>query len=437
MKNNTSYPHNLNAEAELLGCMMIHHVKFEDVFAALSAEMFYDLPHQLIFTAIHDAFLRHGKVDLILTEQALVERAALEKAGGMLKLSEIYAQANRFKNYMAHLALIRESYILRCIMQMSHTLCVKASSEQYESELLIEECNAQLNELMQLNAPDDRVFTSRKVMDAVVTEYEERKENAEKGETNGLLTGISDFDDITNGLQDGDLTILAGRPSMGKTAVAIHMGMTMAKSNKHVLIFSLEMTAVQLGNRMLLNESDIPIRHFKAGTLYSHQEAAMHETADLIANRSITIADIPGMSVAQIRNIALRQQRNTGVDVIFIDYLQLIQSGTNILTRHLDLSQITKACKNLAKELNIPVVLLSQLNRNVEARTDRRPLMSDLRESGAIEEDADIIGLLYRDEYYNRDSDLKNEGEIIIAKYRNGETGFVKFKHDGAMRRFE
>ncbi|MGL5919713.1 MAG: replicative DNA helicase [Bacteroidales bacterium] len=321
---NTNYPHNLNAEAELLGCMMIHHVKFEEIFAALSAEMFYDYAHQLIFASIHHAFLKHGKVDLILTEQALVEQDALQKAGGMLRLSEIYAQANRFKNYMAHLALIRESYILRRIMLMAHTLCVKASSEQYESELLIEECNAQLNELMQLNAADDRVFTSRKVMDAVVTEYEERKANVEKGETNGLLTGITNFDRISNGLQNGDLTILAGRPSMGKTAVAIHMGMTMARNNKHVLVFSLEMTAVQLGNRMLLNESNIPIRHFKAGTLYPQHEAAMRETADQIANRSITIADIPGISMAQIRNIALRQQRNMGVDVIPMVYLHTL-----------------------------------------------------------------------------------------------------------------
>lgn len=435
--NSLNYPHNLNAEAELLGCMMIHHVKFEEIFAVLSAEMFYEFTHQLIFTAIKDAFLKHGKVDLILAEQALVEGGTLDKAGGMLKLSEIYSLANRFKNYMAHLALIHESYILRQIMQMSHTLCVKASSEQYESESLIEECNAQLNELMQLNAADDRVFTSRKVMDSVVAEYEQRKVNAEKGEANGLFTGIKSFDKISNGLQNGDLTILAGRPSMGKTAIAIQMAMTMARNNKHVLIFSLEMTAVQLGNRMLLNESDIPIRHFKAGTLYSLQEEMMRSSAEKIASRSITIADMPGISTAQIRNIALRQQRNVGVDAIFIDYLQLIQSGNNLLSRHLDLSQITKACKNLAKELNIPVVLLSQLNRNVEARTDKRPVMSDLRESGAIEEDADIVGLLYREEYYNRDTDMKNEGEIILAKYRNGETGFVKFKHDGAMRRFE
>lgn len=434
---NTNYPHNPNAEAELLGSMMIHPVKFEDIFAALSAEMFYDVPHQLIFTAIHDAFLKHGKVDLILAEQALVESDTLEKAGGMIRLSEIYSKANRFNNYMAHLALIRESYILRRIMLMSHTLCVKASSEQYESELLIEECNAQLNELMHLNISDERVFTSHKVMDAVVTEYEERKAKAEKGETNGLMTGITNLDKISNGLQNGDLTILAGRPSMGKTAVAIHMGMTMARSDKHVLIFSLEMTAVQLGNRMLLNESDIPVRHFKTGTLFTQQEITMRKAADEIATRSITIADIPGISVAQIRNIALRQQRNVGVDIIFIDYLQLIQSGNNILSRHMDLSQITKACKNLAKELNIPIVLLSQLNRKVEERVDKRPVMSDLRESGAIEEDADIVGLLYREDYYNRNTDLKNEGEIILAKYRNGETGFVKFKHDGAMRRFE
>lgn len=434
---NTNYPHNLNAEKELIGSMLLHSVQFDEIFAVLKPEMFYDYAHQLIFAAIRDAFQKHDKVDLTLTEQALIEKGNLEKSGGVIKLTELFAQADRFENYLAHLELIRESYILRRIMKMSHTLCVKASTEQYQSALLIDECNAQLNELMQINDADDRVFTSRKVMDMVVGEYAERKKNVESGVPNGLKVNIQQFDQTSNGLQKGDLTILAGRPSMGKTAVAIHMAMEIAKTEKHVLIFSLEMTAVQLGNRMMLNDSEIPIKHFKAGTLYTLQEELMRSCAEKIATRSITIADTPGISAAQIRNIALRQQRNVGVDVIFIDYLQLIQSGNHILSRHMDLSQITKACKNLAKELDIPVVLLSQLNRNVEARTDKRPLLADLRESGAIEEDADIVGLLYREEYYNHESELKKQGEIIIAKFRNGPTGIVVFKHDGEMRRFE
>lgn len=434
---NTNYPHNPDAEAELIGSMLLHEVDYEAIFAALLPEMFYDLANQNIFAAIRMAFLKHGKVDLTLTQQALVESGTLEAAGGVMNLTTIYARADRFENYIAHMGLIRESYVLRRIMDMGTKLSVKASTEQYASDMLIEECNAQLNELMQLNATDDRVFTSRKVMDQVVAEYDLRKENSGKGETNGLKSGIGKFDKVTNGLQNGDLIILAGRPSMGKTAIAIHMAMEIARNNKHVLIFSLEMTAVQLGNRMLLNESDIPINLFKTGALYSQHENGMRITAGNIGKRSITIADTPGIPMMHIRNIALRQQRNVGVDVIFIDYLQLIQSGNSVLSRHMDLSQITKACKNLAKELNIPVVLLSQLNRNVEARTDKRPMLADLRESGAIEEDADIVGFLYREEYYNRNSEFKNEGEIIISKFRNGETGFVKFKHDGTMRRFE
>lgn len=434
---NTNYPHNPDAEAELIGSMLLHEVDYEAIFAALVPEMFYDPANQAIFAAIRMAYLKHGKVDLTLTQQALVESGTLEAAGGVMNLTTIYARADRFENYIAHMGLIRECYVLRRIMDMGTKLSVKASTEQYVSDMLIEECNAQLNELMQLNATDDRVFTSRKVMDQVVAEYDLRKENSGKGETNGLKSGIGKFDKVTNGLQNGDLIILAGRPSMGKTAIAIHMAMEIARNNKHVLIFSLEMTAVQLGNRMLLNESDIPINLFKTGALYSQHENSMRITAGNIGKRSITIADTPGIPMMHIRNIALRQQRNVGVDVIFIDYLQLIQSGNSVLSRHMDLSQITKACKNLAKELNIPVVLLSQLNRNVEARTDKRPMLADLRESGAIEEDADIVGFLYREEYYNRNSEFKNEGEIIISKFRNGETGFVKFKHDGTMRRFE
>ncbi|MGL5730828.1 MAG: DnaB-like helicase C-terminal domain-containing protein, partial [Bacteroidales bacterium] len=323
-------------------------------------------------------------------------------------------------------------------MTFTQRAYAEAASEEVEVEELLLGCNKSLDELMNLTVSDTHIYSATDTMKQVTEDYLDRKEKLLNEEPIGLFTGIAGLDVHASGLKNSDLVILAGRPSMGKTAMAIHMAMNIARGNKHVLFFSLEMSALQLGNRMVLNEADIPIREFNGGNLFSKDEQCLMETADHIAKRSITIADMAQMSMFHIRNVAMRQKRNVGVDVIFVDYLQLIrgkrQGDDN---RHMELSAITKALKSLAKELNVPIVLLSQLNRNVESRTDKRPQMSDLRDSGAIEEDADIVGLLYRKSFYDPENKDDHTGELILAKYRNGKTGIVRFTHDGSMRRFE
>ncbi|MGL4805707.1 MAG: DnaB-like helicase C-terminal domain-containing protein, partial [Bacteroidales bacterium] len=381
---------------------------------------------------------KYGKVNYNLVLDLANENKSFENMGGESVLMNLFVFANQFAVYQSYVKLIRDKYILRRIMLFTQRAYAEAASGASSVEELLIQCNKDLDDLMNLTVSESHVYSSPEIMELVTDEYKDRKEKLQNEEPIGLMTGLEKFDNHASGLKNSDLVILAGRPSMGKTAMAIHMAMNIARGNKHVLFFSLEMSALQLGNRMVLNEADIPIREFNGGNLFSKDEQCLMETADHIAKRSITIADMAQMSMFHIRNVAMRQKRNVGIDVIFVDYLQLIrgkrQGDDN---RHMELSAITKALKSLAKELNVPIVLLSQLNRNVESRTDKRPQMSDLRDSGAIEEDADIVGLLYRKSFYDPENKDDHTGELILAKYRNGKTGIVRFTHDGSMRRFE
>lgn len=430
-------PNNTVIEKQLLGVMLYHKVDFEWILTQLSKEMFFEKANQALFDTVIKCYLKYGRVDYNLVVDMATELNLAEAIGGDAYLSELFAMASRFGNYRSYAEVVREKYILREIMSFAQSSYAQAASETVSSEELLIDCNKALDRLMNLKVSDEHIYTAPQTMDMVKTDYALRKELLKKEDSVGLKTGINGLDDHTGGFLPSDLIVIAGRPSMGKTAIAIHMAMTMAKKDKHILIFSLEMSALQLGNRMLLNDSDIPIKAFKEGALLNSEEHQMNESCERIANRSITIADQAALNMFHIRNIALRQHRKVGVDAIFIDYLQLIKAGPDQdNNRHQELSDITKAIKSLAKELNVPIVLLSQLNRNVEARTDKRPMIADLRDSGAIEEDADIVGLLFRKAFYDRNEEDKT-GEFIIAKYRNGGTGTVRFTHNGAMRRFE
>lgn len=431
-------PHNLVVERQLLGAILYHKVDFEWLLTQLSADMFYEATHRAVFEVEVNCYLKYGKVEYNLVLDLAKECKLLTKIGGENTLMDLYIFASQFASYANYARLIRDKYILRCLMTFTQRAYAEAASEEVEVEELLLGCNKSLDELMNLTVSDTHIYSATDTMKQVTEDYLDRKEKLLNEEPIGLFTGIAGLDEHASGLKNSDLVILAGRPSMGKTAMAIHMAMNIARGNKHVLFFSLEMSALQLGNRMVLNEADIPIREFNGGNLFSKDEQCLMETADHIAKRSITIADMAQMSMFHIRNVAMRQKRNVGVDVIFVDYLQLIRGNRQgDDNRHMELSAITKALKSLAKELNVPIVLLSQLNRNVESRTDKRPQMSDLRDSGAIEEDADIVGLLYRKSFYDPEKTDDHTGELILAKYRNGKTGIVRFTHDGSMRRFE
>ncbi|MGL4293423.1 MAG: replicative DNA helicase [Bacteroidales bacterium] len=431
-------PNSVESERELLGIMMYHTVDFDMVFANLSKEMFYDERHAELFEVEKESFLKHNKVDSTLVSSIARRNDKTKAVGGEAYIFHLVTQANRFSNYQAYVNVIREKFMLRELMNFGQSVYVKAHASSDDSETLLTDCSIKLDQLMNRTVNNDRIYKAPEIMELVIEDYEARKRKLENNETSGLNTGLDHFDHITGGLQNGDLILIAGRPSMGKTAFALFAAMNMARANKHILFFSLEMSALQLGNRIILSECDIPFNAFREGSLISMHENLMNESAENVSKRSITIADNSALNMFHIRNIALRQKRNTGIDAIFIDYLQLINnnssSESSFSARAHELSTITKACKRLAMELQVPVVLLSQLNRGVEARSDKHPMMSDLRDSGAIEEDADMVCLLYREAYYTKVKDFK--GELLLEKFRNGATGTICFTHNEGMRDF-
>lgn len=432
-------PHCIDIERELLGIMLyFRDADFNMIFSSLSAEMFSDEAHGVLFDLQKACFLEHNRISGSLVCALAGRRQLTEKMGGEPYVADLIKCSDKFGNYKAYVKVIREKYILRELFHYGQDVYVRALSSVYDSAVLLADCSKELDRLMNLSVNRDRVYKSPEVMTMVTDAYAERKRKRENNEVSGLNTGLEKLDMVSGGLQPCDLILIAGRPSMGKTAFALFAAMNMARANNHVLIFTLEMSALQLGNRMLLSESNIPMMAFRDGSLLWSHEQQMHKTAKDIGARSITIADNSAFNMLQIRNIALRQKRTVGLDAVFIDYLQLISneetSETSMSTRAYDLRVITKACKSLAMELNIPVVLLSQLNRSVESRADKRPMMSDLRDSGAIEEDADMVCLLYRESYYTKAKDYK--GELIIDKFRNGESGTILFTHDEGMRHF-
>ena len=438
MMNPVTIPNSVESERELLGIMMFHTVDFDLIFASLTKEMFYDERHAELFEIEKESFLKHNKVDLTLVSSIARRNEKTGAIGGDIYVGQLMAQANRFSNYQAYVNVIREKFMLRELMTFGQNVYVRAHASSCDSETLLTDCSKELDQLMNQTVNNDRIYKAPEVMEMVVGDYNERKEKLINNESGGLLSGLEKLDQTTGGFQPGDLVLIAGRPSMGKTAFALFAAMNMARANKHILFFSLEMSALQLGNRIILNECDIPFKAFREGSLISQYENLMNKSAKNISERSITIADNSALNMFHIRNIALRQKRNVGVDAIFIDYLQLINNSSNnespFSARSHELSTITKACKRLAMELGVPVILLSQLNRGVEARSDKHPIMSDLRDSGAIEEDADMVCLLYREAYYSKVKDYK--GELLLEKFRNGETGTICFTHNEGMRNF-
>ncbi|MGL5636620.1 MAG: replicative DNA helicase [Bacteroidales bacterium] len=438
MMSQINIPNSVETEKELLGIMMYHTVDFDMVFASLTKEMFYDERHAELFEIEKESFLKHNKVDSTLVSTIARRNDKTKAVGGEAYIIHLVAQANRFSNYQAYVNVIREKFMLRELMTFGQNLYARAHASSCDSETLLTDCSRELDQLMNRTVSNDRIYKAPEIMDLVIEDYALRKQKLQNNEATGLKTGLEKFDDTTGGFQSGDLILIAGRPSMGKTAFALFAAMNMARADKHILFFSLEMSALQLGNRLLLGECDIPFKAFREGSLISQYENLMNKSAEDISRRSITIADNSALNMFHIRNIALRQKRNLGVDAIFIDYLQLINgvgtSENNSATRNYELGAITKACKRLAMELQVPVILLSQLNRGVEGRSDKHPMMSDLRESGAIEEDADMVCLLYREAYYTKVKDYK--GELLLEKFRNGETGTICFTHNEGMRDF-
>jgi len=430
-------PQSDDAERSVLGGLLLVKDAWDKVADLLGEDDFYRNDHAIIFKAIKALSEATKPCDVITVGEWLDTHQLIEDAGGEDYLIEIASNVPGAANIKAYGEIVREKSVLRQLIQTGNNLTENAfNPDGKSSDDLLEEAEKEVFGIREQTLKSKSGFQDIKgLLRQAVETIEEMSES--DGSMTGIPTGFTDFDKKTNGLQKSDLIIVAGRPAMGKTSFAMNIVEKAAiQHGASVAIFSMEMSAVQLVMRMMSSLSRINSGKLKTGNLQDHEWPRIGQQQQLMANSRIFIDDTPALSPMEMRARCRRLQRQHGLDLIVIDYLQLMQiKGSE--NRVNEISEISRSLKGLAKELDIPVIALSQLNRSLEQRPNKRPVMSDLRESGAIEQDADLIVFIYRDEVYNEDSMHKGKAEIILGKHRHGSTGMVPLTFIGEFTRFE
>lgn len=432
-------PHSLEAEQSVLGGLMLDNAAWDAIADKISAKDFYRYEHQVIFETLVQLAQQDRPFDVLTITEALKSKAALDKAGGELYLFELANNTPSVDNISAYAEIVRERSVLRQMIAVANEIADSAfkPSGRPVSELL-DFAESKVFAIAEENHSQSGPETIQKLLSKAVDRIDDLYHSDEA--ITGLATGFRDFDNMTSGLQPSDLIIVAGRPSMGKTVLGVNFAESAAiKSNKPVLVFSLEMPGDAIAMRMLSSLGRINQHHLRTGKLREEDWPRITSAVSILSEAKLFVDDTPGISPMDIRARARRVVKEHGdLSLIVVDYLQLMHiPGYRADNRVAEISEISRALKALAKELHVPVVALSQLNRSLEQRSDRRPVMSDLRESGAIEQDADLIAFIYRDEVYHEDSADKGVAEIIIAKQRNGPIGKVRLAFLGEFTRFE
>ena len=430
-------PQNLEAEASLISAILIDNSALLDILEILTPEDFYRSAHQRIFEAITDLFSRSEPVDLVTLANILKENGHLEDIGGAAFLSKLVDTAPMAVNAAHYAKIVHDKASVRRLIAKSNQIVQKCFEDRGNVDELIDFAEQSVFEIAE-NKSRKSFHSISSLIEKNIDQLEERQGN--KTLITGVPTGFTDLDYLTSGFQPSDLIILAARPSMGKTAFALNMARnTAVESNTAVALFSLEMSKEQLSKRMLCAEARVDSHRLSGGFLSNDDWTNLTQAASVLSEAPIFIDDSPDLNSLDIRAKARRLKMDNKLGLVIIDYLQLMQGRRNIERRDLEISEISRSLKGLAKELEIPVIALSQLNRKLEERTDKRPKLSDLRESGALEQDADVVMFIYRDEVYNRDENNPNAGksEIIVAKHRNGPTGDVDLAFVHAYTRFE
>ncbi len=425
-------PHSEIAEQSLIGAMILDAQAIDAAMEVLVDESFYNRAHAIIFAAIHKLYNENKPIDIITLSDYLNAEGKLEAIGGISYLTELTDKGIITTNAASHAKIIDQKYTLRQLIRAASTIMENGYS-QVDADELIEEAEQLIFNITQRRNREG--FTH--ISDVVNATFDHISELfAKPGELTGTTTGLIDLDRKTSGLQKSDLVLLAARPSMGKTALGLNICRNAAAKDATIAMFSLEMAKEQYVERMLAAESLIPLNLLKTGQL---QEEHWDQLVTAIAKLSATgiyLDDTPAISVSEIRAKCRRLKMEKGIDLVLIDYMQLM-SGSQAENRQQEISGISRGLKALARELSCPVLALSQLSRAPEQRADHRPMLSDLRESGAIEQDADVVMFLYRDEYYNPDNEeARNTAELIIAKHRNGETGTIDLHWMGQYQLF-
>ncbi|MDQ7995974.1 MAG: replicative DNA helicase [Luteibacter sp.] len=431
-------PHSIEAEQAVLGGLMLSPDSLDKVADKLTDDDFYRKDHRLIWRAINELANKGMPCDAITLGDWFVANEMAEMVGGASYLMELANSTPSAANIAAYGDIVREKSVLRMLIDAGTSITEDGFRPEGKSvQEVMELAEQRVFRIAESGARGKKDIVS--VREAVGEAFRMLTERYEKrGQLTGLSTGFTDLDELTSGLQPSDLVIIAARPSMGKTAFALNLAEAAAmRGKKAVAVFSMEMSASQLAFRLISSLGRVHAQHLRNGDLAEEDWPRVTSAITMLSDAKIFIDDTPAMSPVEMRSRSRRLQREHGLGLIVIDYLQLMQVPGNSENRATEISEISRGLKALAKELNVPVIALSQLNRSLEQRADKRPMMSDLRESGAIEQDADVIMFIYRDEYYNKESPDKGLAEIIIGKQRNGPTDTVKLAFLGHYTKFE
>jgi replicative DNA helicase len=431
-------PHSIEAEAAVLGGLMLAPEAWDRVADKITDRDFYRRDHQLIFRAIGELANKSMPCDAVTLGEWFDAQGIAELVGGSRYVIELANSTPSAANIAAYADIVREKAVLRALIDAGHEITGDAfKPEGRNASELIEAAEQRVFRIAEAGARGRQGFTSmRQAVKEAFRLLQERYENRQA--VTGVPTGFTDFDHKTAGLQAGDLIIVAARPSMGKTALALNMAEYAAiKTGKAIIIFSMEMSASQLALRLISSLGRIDQQRLRTGELADEEWPRVTHAITMLSDAKIFIDDTPALSPVELRARARRLRREHELGMVVVDYLQLMAVPGSKENRATEISEISRSLKALAKEMQVPVVALSQLNRSLESRTDKRPVMADLRESGAIEQDADVIVFIYRDEYYNPESPDRGMAEIIIGKQRNGPTGMLKLTFRGQYTRFD
>jgi replicative DNA helicase len=432
-------PHSIQAEQSVLGGLMLDNQTWDSVADKIIENDFYRRDHKLIFRGIAQLAEKQEHFDVITLSETLDAIGELENVGGLAYLGMLIKDTPSAANIVAYANIVRDRSVLRQLIHVGTDISDSAfNTEGRETAELLENAERRVFEIAEQRQRGQGGFTPIKSLLAKAVDKIELLYEME-GNITGAGTGFTDLDEKTSGLQPADLIIVAGRPSMGKTTIAMNIAENVAlKSGKPVAVFSMEMPGEALAMRMMSSLGRIDQHKVRTGKLDDNDWPRLTSAINLLAETKLFIDDTPALTPTEVRSRARRLTREHGqLGLIVLDYLQLMQSPASGDNRVQQISDISRSLKALAKELNVPVIALSQLNRNLEQRPNKRPVMSDLRESGAIEQDADLIIFVYRDEVYNEDSPDKGIAEIIIGKQRNGPLGVVRLTFLGQYTRFE
>lgn len=432
-------PHAMDAERAVLGALLLEPSSYEAVVdEGLRPEHFYRPHHGTIFKVIADLHAKAEPIDTLTVVDELLRNGQLDAVGGAAAISQLEALLPTAAHVGAYARLVRDKAVLRLLIENATNVVQSAYAQDKSVAAILDEAEQKILEISQGNSRK-AIVPMRELVRRATQQLE--KAFNQKSVVTGVATGFKQLDYMTSGLQPGELIIVAARPSMGKTAFTLNVAAHVStRLQKPVMFFSLEMGADQLVQRLVGSEARIDISNIRRGFIQNHEWSKLAEAAGRLSEASLYIDETPSISVTEMRNKCRRQLHETGLGMVMIDYLQLMQGPPGYDNKATEVGEISKGLKTIARELNVPVIALSQLNRGVESRTDKRPMMSDLRESGAIEQDADVIAFLYREEYYLKDKTPEDKlgiAEIIIAKHRNGPTGTVELRFFNQFTRFE